>query len=144
MYIHKNPVRLPEPKIAQKLDRHLLLCLFVAYTWLTPWVLGIAMVRQESWRASIHNNSMLVVKEFGPCLSQPNMSCLGVTLVKLLCLLRKEGDMAVYKWCSDFCIAWQLVCMLQSSAFGPLPDCSADHWTLSQGCISTQQLSPRL
>ena len=50
------------------------------------------MVRQESWRRSVHNTNilvvkevdntnMLVVKEVTPCVSHMNLSCWCVTLV---------------------------------------------------------------
>ena len=83
--------------------KYFLICLFVAYTWSTPWVLGIAMVRQESWRASFQNSSILVVKWVAPCLSYPNMSCWGVSLVST-----EKGKM----WGCLQMLQWDLMCLV--------------------------------
>ena len=45
---------------------HLICC---SFTWLTPWMLGIAMVRQESWRTSVDNTNIFEVEEVDSCLS---------------------------------------------------------------------------
>ena len=94
------------PRVKQQIFSNIFL--IVAYTWLITWVLGIAMVRQESWRASVHKSSI----------SHPNMSCWGATLVSTD---KGWGCGVVYKCCNEVWCAWQLVCMLQSKgrAFGP-------------------------
>ena len=93
----------------------------VANTWLTPWVLGVAMVRQTSWRASVHNKSILAA----PCLSH-----------QLVLLRRRErcGCLWILQW-GPTCLATGLSAAVSCRNF----------WTLDRlHSVPPLHLFPRL
>ena len=108
------------------------------YTWVTPWPLGIAMVRWESWRRSVHTtSSILEVKEVGPCLSllaSAGVALLGSGERTTICWLISTEAQA-----TGFCLG--------SRTFGPLliyASCIAlqGNWCVCFRSLSCELLDP--